>query len=222
MITKAIVRSISKAGNRCVVRMPLFETASDMSPVEAEALVSITPGLFNNLFPGDVVFVAFEENALEKPIILGKLYKGTATEKETPGGAGILDSLLVRTAAEVPCTTFFRYPNTQQQNHYQHLDTPKDIANYILWLENLAKTLINRLAKNFECFKNWTQWQLKAENVEVDDGNIDSKSYKAAVKCQYQAEDDECKVCSNTKCTKNHTRTYQKVNASKNYPSNDF
>ena len=74
MVTKAVVRSINKKGNRCIVRMPLFENASSASPVEAEALVSITPGFFNNIFVNDIVFVAFEENALEKPIIIGKQY----------------------------------------------------------------------------------------------------------------------------------------------------
>ena len=67
MVTKGIIRSINRAGNRCIVRMPLFETASSTVPIEVEALVSITPGMFNNLFVNDVVFIAFEENALEKP-----------------------------------------------------------------------------------------------------------------------------------------------------------
>ena len=78
MITKGLIRSINRAGNRCVVRLPLFETASSTTPVEIEALISITPGMYNNLFVNDVVFVAFEENALEKPIVVGKLYTGSA------------------------------------------------------------------------------------------------------------------------------------------------
>ena len=102
LVTKAIIRSINSAGNRCVVRMPLFETAASSAPVEAEALVNITPGMFGNLNIGDVVFVAFEENALEKPIILGKLYKGASSENTTRGGMGILDSLRVNTAATIP------------------------------------------------------------------------------------------------------------------------
>lgn len=219
MITKAIVRSISKAGNRCVVRMPLFETASDMSPVEAEALVNITPGLFNNLFPGDVVFVAFEENALEKPIILGKLFKSTAFEKDTKGGAGILDSLTVRTAATVPSTTFFKYPDSVA-SEYTRFTTPRSIADYIKWLEKLAKKLISQLEENFKCFKNWTQWQLRPENVEIDDGDIDVKGYKDPVEGQYQTESATggCELCGN-KCIKEKTRKYPIVDSSKNYPN---
>ena len=76
MITKAIIQSINAAGNRCVVQMPIFQTAANPNPVTAEALINITPGLFNNLAVGDVVFIAFEENAIEKPIIIGKLFRG--------------------------------------------------------------------------------------------------------------------------------------------------
>lgn len=209
MITKAIVRSINKAGNRCIVRMPLFETASNLSPVEAEALVSITPGFFNNIFVGDVVFVGFEENALEKPIILGKLYRGTNFENETPGGMGILDKLLVRTEASLPAVdTHFIYPASIEKQ-YENFNTPKKIADYIKWLEAFTKKRIIQLETNFKCLKNWVQWQLRAENVEVDDGDIDSTSYSSTYleACTYQKENDTCKICGTT-CPKKHKRAY--------------
>jgi hypothetical protein len=110
LVTKAIIQSINRAGNRCIVRMPLFESASGSAIVEAEALTGITPGFFNNLFVGDVVFVAFEENALEKPIIIGKLYRGAFNENDTPGGAGILDTLRVNSAATIPASTLYNFP----------------------------------------------------------------------------------------------------------------
>lgn len=219
MITKAIVRSINTAGNRCIVRMPLFETASDMSPVEAEALVSITPGFFNNLFVGDVVFVGFEENALEKPIILGKLYKGTSFENETPGGMGIVDKLMVRTEASMPATTtYFRYPENQQKE-YEHFTTPKKIADYIKWLEKLFRNWLKRLENQFKCFKNWTQWQLRPENVEIDDGDIDAKNYVCTKAFLYQPEGDTCKVCNTCLSPKKNTREYTNiVDDEKQYP----
>ena len=218
LITKAIVRSIDSTGKRCKVRMPLFESASDLSPVEAEALVSITPGMFNNLFVGDIVLVAFEENALEKPIILGKLYKGTSYEEKTPGGAAVIDSLLVRTAATQPCTTFFVYPD-KVKSEYVHLNTPKKIADYIKWLESLTKKLTSELSKNFTCFKKWTQWQLRPENVEIDDGDIDSADYVASVECQYQNENGTCKICKNcTNSAKENKREHITIEYNVDYP----
>lgn len=217
MVTKAIVRSINKAGNRCIVRMPLFETASSNSPVEAEALVSITPGLFNNIVVGDVVFVAFEENALEKPIIIGKLYKGTNYESSIDGGAGILDSLKVRNAASIPSSTLFVYKQSNK-NEYKDFSTPKKMADYIKWLEKLAKNLISQLDTNFRCFKNWTQWQLQPENVEIDDGDIDT-GYHVVEALEYQKENATCEICEKD-CSKDKIRRYLKLDIDKKYPDN--
>jgi hypothetical protein len=217
LITKAIIRSINKAGTRCLVEMPLFSTASNPSPVTAKALVSITPGFFNNLFEGDVVFVTFEENALEKPIIIGKLFTGAVKENETPGGAGILDTLRVRTHAIIPCTTLYEYPPSIR-NEYKDLETPKKTSDYIKWLEKLTKKLFNQLEDHFRCFKNWTQWQFKPENVEVDDGDIDT-NYHIATALQYQDEGQECKICGSN-CTKATCRTYLKLATDTKYPNN--
>jgi hypothetical protein len=195
--------------------MPLFETAASSAPVEAEALVNITPGMFNNLVIGDVVFIAFEENALEKPIIIGKLFKGTLNENEVKGGAGILDTLRVRTAATIPCSTLFEFP-PEIRNEYKDLKTPKKMADYIKWLEKLAKKLITQLYEHFSCFKSWTQWQLKPENVEIDDGDLDT-GYHITKAFQYQAEGEECKLCGEN-CTKDKTRCYLKVETNKIYP----
>lgn len=216
MITKAIVQTINGAGNRCIVRMPLFETAASSSPVEAEALVSITPGFFNNLAVGDVVFVAFEENALEKPIIVGKLYKGTANENLTRGGMGILDTLRVNSAATIPSSTIYAFPSSIK-SEYTDLSTPKKVADYIKWLETLTKKLISQLDGHFRCFKNWTQWQLKPENVEIDDGDIDT-GYHVTEPFLYQEEGVECTLCGGN-CTKDKNRCYLKLNHDKTYPN---
>ena len=215
MVTKAEVKSINGAANRVVVRMPLFETASSSAPVLVEALVSITPGLFNNLVVGDVVFVAFEENSIEKPIIIGKLFKGVSAENNVKGGAGILDTLRVRTAATIPCTTLYEYPQDIRKD-YKDLETPKKTADYIKWLEKLTKKLIDQLEDHFKCFKNWTQWQLRPENVEVDDGDLDTDK-DLAEPCKYQDEGANCRICG--KCSKaNNIRKYTKVETSKVYP----
>jgi hypothetical protein len=198
--------------------MPLFETASSAAPVQAEALVSITPGMFNNLFVGDIVFVAFEENALEKPIIIGKLFTGAVNENNTPGGGAIIDTLKVRTAATIPSSTLYEFP-ASTKNEYKDLKTPKKVADYILWLEKLTKDLVSQLDAHFRCFKNWAQWQLQPENVEVDDGDLDSKNYKEAIPLQYQAENADCHICGSN-CTKNKTRRYLNLGTDKKYPNN--
>ena len=216
MITKAIIQSIHPAGNRCVVRMPIFETASSSRPIEAEALVNISPGMFNNLEVGDVVFIAFEENAMEKPIILGKLFRGVEIENSIRGGAGVLNTLNVKSSAAIPSSTLFVFPKEIQAN-YSDLKTPKNIADYIKWLENLTKQLAVQQEDNFRCFKNWTQWQLKAENVEIDDGDLDADN-SIQEPCLYQEENKECKICGKN-CTKNKYRSYLKLPIDKNYPN---
>ena len=216
MVTKGQIKSINRAGNRCVVRLPLFETASSSMPVEIEALVSITPGMFNNLFVNDVVFVAFEENALEKPIIIGKLYTGAYNENNTPGGAGILDTLNVRTSGSIPAATTTFVFDGDAKGEYKDLKTPKKMADYIKWLENYFKKLFSQIDAHFRCFKNWAQWQLQPENIEIDDGDIDT-GYHVAEPAQYQAEGGECRICGSS-CTRNKTRRYLKLETSKKYP----
>jgi hypothetical protein len=196
--------------------MPLFETAASSAPVEAEALVNIAPGMFNSLEVGDVVFIAFEENALEKPIILGKLFRGADTEGNIRGGGGVFDSLKARTSATLPSSTLFVFPENIQGN-YADLKTPKQMADYIKWLEKLVKQLFVQQEDHFRCFKNWTQWQLKSENVEIDDGDLDVSS-KISEPFLYQEEGKECKICGKD-CTKNKSRTYLKLPIDKNYPN---
>ena len=173
MITKAIVQSINATGTRCIIRMPLFETASSSTPVIAEALVNIMPGVFNNIEIDDVVFVGFEENAIEKPIIIGKLFKGAQTESEIRGGGGIFDTIKVNTTATLPATTTYSFP-VSAGNAYQNLQSPKDQADYVKWLESLTKNNLNIVEANFNYLRDWSQWKTMPENVEIDDGDLDT------------------------------------------------
>lgn len=215
MFTKAIVQSINSNGTRCVVRMPLFETAANPNPVLAEALINITPGIFNNLEVGDIVFISFEESAIEKPIVLGKLFLGADAESNIRGGGAILDSLKVRTSATIPASTLYEFP-PDNQNAYKDLNTPKKSADYIKWLEKFTKNVFAKLEENFICFKNWVQWQLRPENVEIDDGDLDLDT-KINEPLLYQEEGKKCEACGKS-CIKNKKRVYSELPISKNYP----
>lgn len=216
MITKAIVQSINANGTRCIVRMPLFETSAYSAPIEAEALVSITPGVFNNLAVGDRVFIAFEENAIEKPIILGKLFRGAEIERAVRGGGGVFNTLKVNSDATIPASTLFVFP-ANIQNNYKDFKTPKNMADYIKWLERFAKNNLTQLDDNFRCFKNWTQWQLQPENVEIDDGDLDEE-LKAPEPFKCQEEGSKCEICGYN-CTKNKKRNYATAISNKIYPN---
>ena len=115
--------------------------------------------------------------------------------------------------AVMSSATAFKYPTEIQQN-YVDLNTPKKMADYIKWLESLLKSLIAQQEEQFKCFKNWTQWQLQAENVEIDDGDIDEAD--PTVPFLYQEEGTECKICG--ECPKKNKRNYTKLSLDKSYP----
>jgi len=221
LITKAIIKSINATGTRCTVEIPLFKSASMTKPVEATALINITPGIFNNLKVNDVVFIGFEENAMEKPIILGKLFTG-ASEGNIRGGGGIFNNLTVNSTANLPASTTFTFPQTPQ-NEYKDFTSLKSIADYIKWLERYAKANVDHISSDFKCFKNWTQWQLKPENVEIDDGDLDDNNSwlhdEEYCPFMYQEENDFCIICGENCSKKNNIRQYLDPPADKKYPN---
>lgn len=81
MIIKAIIQKLPKLDdNHYTIRIPFME---DHTKVEAEfqALLSHTPGIYDSYKVGDVVFISFENEKLDTPIILGKLYMPWEVEK---------------------------------------------------------------------------------------------------------------------------------------------
>jgi hypothetical protein len=150
---------------------------------------------------------------MEKPIILGKLFRGANIESNIRGGGGLFNSLRVNNDAAIPASTLFIFP-ADTQKAYKEFQTPKKLADYIKWLESFTKSNINQLEDHFRCFKNWTQWQLQAENVEIDDGDLDEQTMTEPF--LYQEEGKECKLCDI--CTKDNVRRYLKVTSDNNYP----
>jgi hypothetical protein len=105
MIVKGILKTINYNDNTCVVRLPLFEAAGANEEVVLPAIISIQPGIFNGYKVDDVVLVSFENNNLNHPIVLGKLYLGAATENKDARGSLNVTNLNVTSTATLPITT---------------------------------------------------------------------------------------------------------------------
>ena len=104
MVTKGIIKTIDFAGNTCTVRIPFFETANN-DEIISTAPISNTPGSYNGYKVGDVVWVAFEDGSMDRPVVIGKLYLGVETEKADPRGTiNVVDSK-ASNSAEIPFDT---------------------------------------------------------------------------------------------------------------------
>lgn len=82
MLTKAIIESLPGSNsNKFLIRIPVLAKAGITNDPASlmEATLCYNPGLVDNYQVGDVVFVGFEDNKLNKPIILGKLYTNNPT-----------------------------------------------------------------------------------------------------------------------------------------------
>ncbi len=137
MLTKAIIQSIDYTKNMCRVRIPLFENASrNVNIIEADAQFNIVPGIYNSYKTGDVVFIGFEENRMELPVILGKLFVAASAEAESYRGNLSGNSLAITDTAQLPYSTVFNYDKISQNNTlYKDLNTPKKLADSILNLQ---------------------------------------------------------------------------------------
>lgn len=104
MLTLGVIVAIDNNSNKCDVRLPIFEN-SNSEEVIISALVSNTPGLFNGYKVDDRVVVGFIDNAISRPVIIGKMYLGYANEIADPRGALNCNSAVIDENAEIPITT---------------------------------------------------------------------------------------------------------------------
>ena len=113
MIIKGILKTIDYNNNSCTVRLPLFETTSTSGEVVLPAIFMNQPGMFNGYNEGDIVFVDFENNKLEAPIIIGKLYLGSEKEASNSQKGGLkIASLTVDSSATLPLDTKLVFNHT--------------------------------------------------------------------------------------------------------------
>ena len=78
MITKAIIENLGQDEYHFQVRIPIFHkiaNAPGATPSKELPIASVcfAPGCKPNLTPGDVVYVAFENNQYSSPVIIGML-----------------------------------------------------------------------------------------------------------------------------------------------------
>ena len=151
MLTKAIIQSIDYTKNMCRVRIPLFENASrNVNMIEADAQINIVPGIYNSYKTGDVVFIGFEENKMELPVILGKLFVSTSAEAGSYRGNVSGNSLAITDTAQLPYSTIFDFSKIAQNNKlYTDLNTPKKLADGILNLQRASVQKYQTIIKVF-------------------------------------------------------------------------
>lgn len=137
VLAKAIIQSIDYTKNICRVRIPLFENASrNTNIIEADAQINIVPGIYNSYKTGDIVFIGFEENKMELPVILGKLFVSASAEASSHQGNLSGNALVITDTAQLPHSTVFDYNKiTQNDTIYKNLNTPKKLADSILNLQ---------------------------------------------------------------------------------------
>lgn len=145
MLTKAIIQSIDYTKNMCRVRIPLFENASrNVNMIEADAQINIVPGIYNSYKTGDIVFIGFEENKMELPVILGKLFVSTSAEAGSYRGNVSGNSLAITDSAQLPYSTLFDFTKISKNDIlYKDLNTPKKLADSIINLQR-AQTQIQK------------------------------------------------------------------------------
>lgn len=107
MLTQGEIRSIEYESNTCTVRIPIFETVQMDSQVVIPARFAVPPGVFNGYSVGDVVWLGFELEAPEYPVVLGRIYQGVRMDKGKSNGVVQADSLRVTTNATLPKNTAF-------------------------------------------------------------------------------------------------------------------
>lgn len=105
MITEAEIISIDYTSNNCTVRIPLFEHAGFSGITSIRAFFAIQPGVYNGYKVGDLVFVSFERNKPDLPIILGKIYRGASVEATLSGGTIIASDLIAKNTVKLPLDT---------------------------------------------------------------------------------------------------------------------
>lgn len=130
MVTKAEIQSVDFNSNTCQVRIPIFEDRTG-NKVICKATFAIPPGIYNGFQTGDIVYIAFEDGHISTPVVIGKLFLGTAIEADSLGSA-------------INCSSFTL--TKESQNTYLELvQLVATQAKQIQQLENKVNDLIKTI-----------------------------------------------------------------------------
>ena len=100
MLTKGIIIGRVGSDNHYLVRIPILESANDVSRAIVEATLSYTPGIVESFKENDVVILGFENHNASNPIIVGRLFLQEDINK--PRGFANLESLNVSKSVILP------------------------------------------------------------------------------------------------------------------------
>lgn len=137
--------------NTCDVRIPSFEDVTGSGEVIIpDAQIVVQPGLFGNYQVNDVVWVAFEDEQYDTPVVIGKLFRGNAMEttelrEAARKGALVQDSITSQSTATLPVNTIFSVdPKKATQvnnNPNSELFSAKQLYQMVLTLQQQVSTL---------------------------------------------------------------------------------
>lgn len=154
MITKGIIKTIDYNNNSCKVRIPLYETPVSAEEAVFPAVFLNRPGMYNGYNEGDIVFVGFENDSIDEPIILGKLYLGASKEEAVSKKGGFTAANLhITEKAILPLDTQLAFDDSSKKE--------AKVKNGLSSYKSLID-IINSLQKN-ETF----QGEIKKTNSET-------------------------------------------------------
>ena len=150
MVTKGIIKTIDFTSNTCTVRLPLFETAGNVTEMTIPATFSITPGIYNSYKEGDVVEVAFDNGELQNPVVVGKLYLGTNKESQEYRGSANFSDLTVKNSVTLPIDTKFSVDpgNNTIEKVKGGNNSIKSVNDIIYNIQDLNKKIVDQEIQN--------------------------------------------------------------------------
>lgn len=184
MITKGIVEQIDRNNPYTAkVRIPVFNKAQGVvgaTPTNQLYTASICclPNCNPNIKVGDVVYVSFEDNYIDKPIILGHLYNGISNLNTTVGIK--TDSVEATVTARLPADT--NIGDTTSNDFVNLRNTRSNLQGQIDLLSQNANSLSNYVdivtaPKPWIGDKDWV-------NVILRNGNGTEKTTQNALVCK--------------------------------------